>query len=296
MPPSETQVADARKKRIPFSIYVGLLVDSLVGIAWAVPLVVISSLTIPWTTIQRSFSKAPMVRLSVVWLGVVPILARLLVHLGPEIDLTGVGLPIVLPLELPFSWKLLYAGALSFTAAQVVYAMRCPRLIRDFSSLSEYKDGGKGSAFLVREFLAVMLPSLRGSRPENSDRTQDILMHFLDEYGTGGVIETRFPKQFNLISAGSSYEHVKRRVREGGERGRRFLRKCGIDEPRRVQADNDMFEFKEERLPEAFEFVREQLDIHRAISRFLCCVLFYFGYAAFIAVCSQGAWYVWRTF
>lgn len=61
-----------------------------------------------------------------------------------------------LTLELPFSWKFFYFAAVSFTLAAVLFAWKCPPLIRLFDDWSDYKNKGV-TAEQISAFLCIWL-------------------------------------------------------------------------------------------------------------------------------------------
>lgn len=96
-----------------------------------------------WSALGRLHSIAA-VRTMYVWVFVVPIAAKLLEHVSGTVTLNVSATPIKLHLGLPFSWVAFYLSAVSFAIAELIYLLRCPRVVRDQATYTQFRDAGKG--------------------------------------------------------------------------------------------------------------------------------------------------------
>jgi len=94
----------------------------------------------PWHHI-RHLGKSKAVNSSYVWIFLLPTITKLYEFFArayPTVDQEY--------LRLPFSWQLLFLSALLFSIGLAIYHLRCPTLIKEFSSFGDYK--AKGGTFL----------------------------------------------------------------------------------------------------------------------------------------------------
>ena len=90
-----------------------------------------------------------------VWIFIVPIMAKLLENVGGEVQLTIFEHNFVVHLALPFSWVAFYFSALSFAAANLLFQLRCPNVIKEQQDYSEFRRANKGV-----EHLDTYLPEI----------------------------------------------------------------------------------------------------------------------------------------
>jgi len=110
-------------------------------------------LDMPRSFLKR-FGRSRLLKSSYFWLFIVPPVALLLSKTGNELTIPlGTG-ELVIPLGLPFSWKLFYFGAVSFSIGSLAYAVFCPALIREYDSYEEFDKSGKGFDGLRSAFVA----------------------------------------------------------------------------------------------------------------------------------------------
>ena len=96
-----------------------------------------------WSTLGQLHSVRA-VRTMYLWVFFVPIAAKILENVGSEVILHAFGPPLRLHLALPFSWIVFYFSAVSFALAELIYLVRCPRIVRDQSTYTQFRDAGKG--------------------------------------------------------------------------------------------------------------------------------------------------------
>lgn len=114
----------------------------------------LDSLTPIWSDLGK-LGNNRVVRSSMVWMFVVPVLAKVLVPIN-SIELSLGGAPFMVSLSLPFSWKFLYGAALSFGIASILFSLWCPRFIKHYSTPVDLEEAKKGSRTLIDNFLATI--------------------------------------------------------------------------------------------------------------------------------------------
>lgn len=98
----------------------------------------------------RIFARSKVLHSSYIWLLIVPLLAKALEHAPNNIDGTLFGKAFHVRLALPFSWAALFFCAFMVTIGNVFYQWKCPRLVRDFETYSQFRDAGLGFERLRR--------------------------------------------------------------------------------------------------------------------------------------------------
>jgi hypothetical protein len=78
-----------------------------------------------------------------VWIFIVPVTAKVLSGTNDLARITVFDYSFELHLALPFSWQLFYFSALFFALATVIYRLRCPKFIQEYSSYSSFTAEGK---------------------------------------------------------------------------------------------------------------------------------------------------------
>jgi hypothetical protein len=108
---------------------------------------------IRWSDL-RSLGNSKTIKSSYIWTFIVPVLAKLLAKIGPEVQLELLGYKWDFTFALPFSWEMFYFGAVAFAVASVIYRIGCPDLIRNYRNYEEYRASGNEDFFLLGRFLA----------------------------------------------------------------------------------------------------------------------------------------------
>lgn len=92
----------------------------------------------------------------VTWFAIVPLLANLLNNVPDEILITSTIPHLVIALDIPFSWKLLWFSSLCFFIAYVLYLIRVPEFIKDNNNYIEYKGYGHSPRNLVWKSIPIV--------------------------------------------------------------------------------------------------------------------------------------------
>ena len=96
-----------------------------------------------WATL-RKVNDTKFVKSMYVWIFFVPITAKSLEFLGPDV-LNFVVFQEEFPInpKLPFSWVVFYFSALFFAIGNIILLVKCPRIVKDHLSYSSYESEGK---------------------------------------------------------------------------------------------------------------------------------------------------------
>lgn len=97
----------------------------------------------------RDFFSVGILRYFVVWFSLVPLAVHAFGKIPSVVPLKIGDLLLVLRLDLPFNWVLLWVASLCYTLALFIFVLRCPDFIKKYSSFIKYKDYGHSSRWLV---------------------------------------------------------------------------------------------------------------------------------------------------
>lgn len=118
-----------------------------------------------WLSLS-SFSKSKFVKSMVYWLFITPIAAKALSSIN-QVDLSAAGFDGAINITLPFSWTIFFFSALFFSIGNLIYALKCPELIRDYSDFNDYASKQKSTHYLIESFKRD-LEKWSGFNPDNT--------------------------------------------------------------------------------------------------------------------------------
>ncbi len=101
------------------------------------------NLPVGWSSLERLASTRP-VSSTYIWLLVVPIISKLMASAPDSASFNVLGQPMTIDLRLPFSWEAFFFAALSFTVANLVFVLKCPKIIKDHRTAAHFRSAGKG--------------------------------------------------------------------------------------------------------------------------------------------------------
>lgn len=104
-------------------------------------------LSFSWTEL-RVIYETRIVKSTYVWLIAVPIAAKFLSHLEDIISFKWGEYNFKIDTTLPFTWSILYFSALSFVLGNIIYYMKCPKIIKTCPDLSSFISAGKSITHL----------------------------------------------------------------------------------------------------------------------------------------------------
>lgn len=116
-----------------------------------------------WQNLKPWFNPVA-IRLLMPWFAVIPILLHIFRDVPRYITFPTVP-PLVLTMELPFRWWLLWIASLLFAIAFVLFHLLCPKFVKRYASYIDYRKHEHSPRWLASEF-AIALPLLGDSGRE----------------------------------------------------------------------------------------------------------------------------------
>lgn len=105
------------------------------------------SKALTWDQIAK-FGEAAIFRSAYVAFFAVPLAVKVFASVPEKVVISNLLPPVTLHLRLPFSWKLLFLSACLASAANLLYSLRCPGLVRKYRGWSDFEADGRGFADL----------------------------------------------------------------------------------------------------------------------------------------------------
>ncbi|HTV26949.1 MAG TPA: hypothetical protein VMF32_04130 [Xanthobacteraceae bacterium] len=193
----------------------------------------------PWSSL-KALGDNRVLKSSYVWVAIVPLVARVLSDLPKEVRVSLGSHEIALKLGLPFSWTIFFFAAVAASAANLVYMLACPAMVKRYKTYADFRDEGRGPDELKTFFIEMLF---RYNRSLSDFDAVNVAAHFVRTYCTGPT--------------GAAAQ------RKGAAQKRWEAIVC-------VQHA----EVREDRLPDAFWYVRNQADRLAPFWRALCLMLF----------------------
>jgi hypothetical protein len=111
-----------------------------------------------------------------IWLFIVPLVAKAISSVSGIADLQLFGHKFSVNLSLPFTWQIFYWSALLFSLGNIVFHLRCPRIVKEHENAFEFIEAGKGESQLVSYKEEVHYPSEKFDKEEReaSGSMQDL--------------------------------------------------------------------------------------------------------------------------
>lgn len=92
----------------------------------------------------RALGNSRLVKSSYIWLFAVPIAARMFEAVPDPIVVVINEYNIPIPTSLPFRWQMFYFMSFFFAVGQFLYALYCPRIVKEFATYGEYSGAHSG--------------------------------------------------------------------------------------------------------------------------------------------------------
>lgn len=126
-------------------------------------------MAINWEVVNK-LGKNRLLRTSYIWLILVPPLAKLLSTIRSPLDFSQYVPGLIINLSLPFSWQTFYFSAVIISTAGVIYFLRCPEIVKSFSTFAEFKAEGRDLNYLKKyaEKIGQEIPFLKEPTIESS--------------------------------------------------------------------------------------------------------------------------------
>ncbi len=131
---------------------------------------------LPWVSLT-GFGNSRLVRSSLLWLAVVPVVAKVMAPLPDRLRIND---DAEILLRLPFSWKVLFLAALLYALGTLLYLTKCPRLIRLYSDYGQLSNAGVTPQGLSHLFTQVLRTVPKPKTDFLPVRVRDSVAHFID--------------------------------------------------------------------------------------------------------------------
>lgn len=99
------------------------------------------------------------VKSMMIWMLVTPIVAKALSSVE-SINLSFLQTDQSISLSLPFSWQVFFFCALFFTVANIIYNMKCPRLISKYKNYADFESKDNSLYLVISEFNQHVNPEM----------------------------------------------------------------------------------------------------------------------------------------
>lgn len=132
-----------------------------------------------WSTL-RSIGNSRAIQSASIWILVVPILAKTLSLVNDVATFSVFGGEITLNLALPFSLKAFFFGALAFAIGNLIWNIKCPRIIRSYRSFDDFLKT-HGTERLLKSFYLETIGHYedRGLDPNEFEHAYKIMLDFV---------------------------------------------------------------------------------------------------------------------
>lgn len=104
---------------------------------------------ISWKLLSK-ISKNSFVNRTLIWVVVVPIIAKLFSKLESTLTIHIQEKLYTITLALPFSWSIFYFSAFFFLIGNIIYKISVPIIINDNDSYADFMNEGKGKYELIK--------------------------------------------------------------------------------------------------------------------------------------------------
>jgi len=120
------------------------------------------------------------VKSMLIWMLITPVFAKLLGSVN-TVSITFIQLDNPISLGLPFSWKVFFFCALSFTIANIIFSYKCPELIKKYKYYTDF---------------------------ESRDNSLYLLINYLNEHITDEVVKNNFLEIGIIVSKYTPSESI----------------------------------------------------------------------------------------
>lgn len=150
----------------------------------------------PGWEVLSGVGNSKLIRSLSIWFFVIPVLAKFTENMPEVIDL-GIFQPTMkVQWSLPFSLQVLYLATLFFTAANILYLVFAPKIIKDYSSFSDFQEK-EGSFEAIKQMFEPLLN-------RSSDKYQEmLLLNFFSHVKTDqtlGVHDKKYRRKFDACN------------------------------------------------------------------------------------------------
>jgi len=206
-----------------------------------------------WLQIS-SVGRSKLVKSMSIWMLLTPIAAKLLSSVD-HISLGFFASDVVIPLALPFSWKVFFYCSLCFAVGNLIYALQAPEIIKRFRNYADFEEQ-EGSLYLLVEATKRELSQIKDYSPDIA------LKETVVRYTPDDTISTSW---------------------QTNERITKWRK--GMDSLKHSSRDNQ---------PDIFSSFRLVLSSTRSISLYMCMAFYAVGFIGLLYIAWQNTLYVVR--
>ncbi|MBX3420474.1 MAG: hypothetical protein KF752_02850 [Pirellulaceae bacterium] len=109
-----------------------------------------------------------------------PLFAKALVGLKDSLTFKVAGETFSIAIGLPFSWKLFFFAAASFSLATAIFQIKCPKIIQEHDDYSGFTNAGKGRPHLEQYVAELKQDAKSFGIPDPRDN--DFAEHLCEAY------------------------------------------------------------------------------------------------------------------
>lgn len=270
----------------------------------------------------RGWGRSRVIRTSYLWLFAVPILARFLLPIAGEHTVHIFGKSWVVRIELPFSWTVFYASAITFSLAQALYMLRVPSLIDKYESYSALGTAhGTASSVELEKQARLLLgdicaaldcwPRYVGYSPREGHSSipqhQQVTAAYDDLSKEDKVVFEEAIREcepiFRLVTHLRCFHHLSNLMFDGAGSRAVAVRIASATNPGALQLSpyashasaqeiQARLEDAQEQQASSFWLLHQFADRTRKRTRLACALLFLVGFLLFLVVALEGAWSV----
>jgi hypothetical protein len=121
--------------------------------------------TVTWEQLSV-LGKSHFIRSFSLWFILIPLIAKILSEIQSVATIRILVYTFTLHLQLPFSWAVFYFCSLAFALANTIFALRCPPIVKKYSSYGDFRERDNSVRMLKGLLQSVVIGDI--SRPQAS--------------------------------------------------------------------------------------------------------------------------------
>lgn len=256
---------------------------------------------IPDWEMLRIFGQNKLLKSSYFWFFFVPICAKALQGLPDPIilyfpdSIRSLSQPVELDggftirLSLPFTWQAMFFASVSFSIASILFAWRCPPLIRDFTNPTDFTDKGRSPFHIwsyLKETRTQELPESleRNGLYGNSSLGESLRTPYFHNENDMKIAWRHFVPNDNKFLEQQRDEYFKEQMTPDGPDDEYAI----PDTPWHRPISDDHFKL-------LFYGARHEMQVMDIKFRIACATFYTLGFAAILIIACENILSVWRT-
>ena len=131
-----------------------------------------------WTKLS-AFGKNRFFKSAYFWLFFVPFCANLLSNVSDKFSISVFGTQFQIATLLPFSWEVFFFGSVIISAANLLYFIYCPPIIRNFSDMAHFEAQNNTNRNTYVYFIDFLIHWKKKQRSFIKDVSKDQILQFI---------------------------------------------------------------------------------------------------------------------